>query len=68
MGLGGLSYQNESHLIKKESSQMVGSVESVGSHTILRNPTQSYIRSYHFCDPATILNFLVRWDRKIAIA
>ena len=44
---------------------MVGSVESVGSHTILWNPTQSYIRSYHFCDPAAILNFLVRWDCKI---
>ena len=29
----------------------------VGSHMILR--------SYHFCDLATILNFLVRWDRKI---
>ena len=26
---------------------------------------RSYIRSYHFCDLATILNFLVRWDRKI---
>ena len=52
MGLGGLSYPNESHLKKKKkkkSSQLVG---SVGSHTIL-------------CDPAMILNFLVRWDRKI---
>ena len=36
-------------------------VGSVGSHTILCDPT----RSYHFCDPATILNFLVRWDHKI---
>ena len=54
---------------------MVGSVRSVGSHTILRSyailhnytydPTQFYIRSYHFCNPVTILNFLVRWDRKI---
>ena len=33
----------------------------VGSHTILYDPTQSY----HFCNPATILNFLVRWDCKI---
>ena len=33
---------------------MVGSVES---HMILR--------SYHFCDLTTILNFLVRWDCKI---
>ena len=65
MGLGGLSYLNESHL-KKKSSQMVGSVGLVGSHTILCDPTRSYIRSYYFCDPATILNFLVRWDRKIA--
>ena len=39
---------------KKKSSQMVG---SVGSHTILCDSTQSYIRSYHFCDPVTILNF-----------
>ena len=29
--------------------------------TILCNLT----RFYHFCDPAMILNFLVRWDRKI---
>ena len=29
----------------------------VGSHTI--------IRSYHFCDPATILNLLVKWYHKI---
>ena len=34
----------------------------VGSHTILYDPTQSY----HFCNPATILNILARWDRKIA--
>ena len=39
---------------KKKTSQMVG---SVGSHTILCDSTQSYIRSYHFCDPVTILNF-----------
>ena len=32
-------------------------VGSVGSHMILR--------SYHFCDLATILNFLMRWNRKI---
>ena len=32
---------------------------------ILCDPTHSYIRSYHFCDPTTILNFLVRWDCKI---
>ena len=32
---------------------------------ILCDLTRFYIRSYYFCDPATILNFLVRWDRKI---
>ena len=32
---------------------------------ILCDSTHSYIRSYHFCDPTTILNFLVRWDCKI---
>ena len=66
MGLGGLSYPNESHLKKKKkSSQMVG---SVGSHTILCDSTRSYIRSYHFCDPVTILNFLMRsYDFKIQI-
>ena len=35
-------------------------VGSVGSHTILCDPT----RSYHFCDPTTILKFLMKWDRK----
>ena len=45
-------------------------VGSVGSRKILRSyvilhDIRSYIWSYHFCDPATILNFLVRWDRKI---
>ena len=27
---------------------------------------RSYTQSYNFCDFAMILNFLVRWDRKIA--
>ena len=57
MRLDRLSYPNESHLkyiYIYISSQMVGSVES---HMILR--------SYHFCDLTTILNFLVRWDCKI---
>ena len=40
---------------------MVGSVESVGSHTILR----SYIWSYHFYNPSAILNILIRCNRKI---
>ena len=34
--------------------------------TILCDLTRSYIQFYNFCDFATILNFLVRWDRKIA--
>ena len=45
-------------------------VGSVGSHMIVCDLTQSYIQSYiqsyNFCDFATILNFLVRWDHKIA--
>ena len=40
----------------------VGSVES---HMILYDSTRSYVRSYHFYDPSTILIVLVRWDRKI---
>ena len=58
MGLGGLSYPNECHLKKiknKKKSQMVGLVES---HTILH-------MILPFCDPVTILNFLVRWNHKI---
>ena len=38
---------------------------SVGSHTILYDPTRSYIRSYHFNDSSAILNILVKWDHKI---
>ena len=49
MGLGGLSYPNEFHLkkkiIKKKSSQMVG---SVGSHTILRSyAILPFLRSFY---------------------
>ena len=40
---------------------MIGSVESVGSHTIW----WFYTRSYHFYTPSAILNVLMRWDRKI---
>ena len=40
-------------------------VVSVESHTILDDPTRSYVRSYHFYDPSAILIVLVRWDRKI---
>ena len=36
-----------------------------GFHTILYNPTQSYVRSDHFYNSSAILNVLVRWDRKI---
>ena len=70
MGLGGLSYPNESHLKKKKFNPN-GRIVKIGrityDPTILCDPTRSYdpMRSYHFCDLATILNFLVRWDRKI---
>ena len=37
-------------------------VGSVGFHTILHDLTYD---PTIFCDPATILNFLVRWDHKI---
>ena len=37
----------------------------VGFHTILYDPTRSYVWSYYFYDPSAILNVLVRWDRKI---
>ena len=42
-----------------------GRISRIGR--ILYDPTILYdsIRSYHFCDPTTILIFLVRWDRKI---
>ena len=71
MGLGGLSYPNESHLKNKKIKKIKpnGRIGRIGripyDLTILCDSTQSYIRSYHFCDPTTILNFLVRWDRKI---
>ena len=62
---------NESHLKNnnKKKFNPNGRIGKIGripyDPTILCDPTRSYIRSYHFCDPATILNFLVRWDRKI---
>ena len=51
---------------KRSPSQKRVLVGSVGSYDVIRsNPTWSYIQSYHFYDLATILNFLMRWDRKI---
>ena len=71
MSLGGLSYPNESHLKKKKKKKKKktkpnGRISRIlYDPTILCNPTQSYIRPYHFCDSTTILNSLVRWDCKI---
>ena len=75
MGLGGLSYPNESHLKNKKIKKKLKKIKPNGrigrigripyNLTILCDSTQSYIRSYHFCDPTTILNFLIRWDHKI---
>ena len=68
MGLAGLSYPNESHLKIKKKKKMKpnGRIGRIPYDLmILCDPTHSYIRSYHFCYPTTILNFLVRWDRKI---
>ena len=64
MGLGGLSYKNESHL-KKKIKKIKPNGRIPYDPTILCDPTRFYIRSYHFCNLATILNFLVRWDRKV---
>ena len=64
MGLGGLSYKNESYL-KKKKKKIKPNGRIPYDPTILCDPTRFYIRSYHFCDLATILNFLVRWDRKV---
>ena len=60
--LDGLSYPNESHL---KYIYIYIYIYLKPNGRIPYDPTQSYIRSYHFCDLATILNFLVRLDRKI---
>ena len=64
MGLGGLSYKNESHL-KKKIKKIKPNGRIPYDPRILCDLTRFYVRSYHFCDLVTILNFLVRWDRKI---
>ena len=70
VSLGGLSYPNESHLKKNNNKKKIKPNGRIGripyDPTTLCDLTRSYIQSYNFCDFATILNFLVRWDRKIA--
>ena len=76
VGLVGLSYPKPIPLKKKRKKKKkkkepkpktcfgrIGRI--LYDRTILYNLTRSYIQSYHFYNSATILNFLVRWNRKI---